>query len=295
MAVLYYSLLNITEKNIRVLYIAEITGKTGLLCWTKNAKKIKEDFKPDLIIAEADSLTNGSGLGWNHASNLHKTGVDVITTGDNCFFKKDLTENLEKIRYVLRPYNLSNEAPGRGCKIVTPENPELKNIKIAVAVFLGQSFFSRMHGENPFIKLPALLEKLREETPYIIIDFHSATSAEKLTLAEIVRGQCSALIGSHNKVQTSDLKILDGTAVITDAGRTGSACSVGGCNVKSRIEEYLTGIPDWTRPAETSPEIQGVLLDIDSNGRTVAAKALKIPVELPPQEAGAAQEASAGS
>ncbi|MDR2864158.1 MAG: YmdB family metallophosphoesterase, partial [Spirochaetaceae bacterium] len=197
--------------------------------------------------------------------------------GECCFYKKDLTENFSKVPYVLRPKNISAQAPGFGSRIY-----KMGDKKIAVAVLLGQSYFKRLHADNPFTALPLLLERLGEETPFIIIDFHSASSAEKRTLFEIANGKCSAVIGSHNRVQTGDEQILSGgTAVISDAGRTGSLNSVGGCDIKTHINEYLSGIPDWSRDAWETPEIQGVVIDLDDKGKSTKIERIKISVPAP--------------
>jgi metallophosphoesterase (TIGR00282 family) len=263
---------------VKVLYIAEIVGKAGIHAVKKGLKQLKQETGASFVIACADGATSGNGLGRNHAAYLRKLGVDVITTGECCFYKKDLVENIEKLPFVLRPENLNSTAPGRGIRVF-----KAGNAKIAVLVTIGQSGFTRLHGENPIARLPVLLERLRQETPVIIIDFHAGATAEKRTLFTAADGKCSAVIGSHTRVQTADEEILPGgTAVITDAGRTGSANSVGGTKIESRIREYLTGIPDWTREAWESPEIQGVFLDIDGNGRSLSIGRIKRPVEPMP-------------
>jgi calcineurin-like phosphoesterase len=215
-------------------------------------------------------------------------GANVLTTGECCFFKKDLTENLEKIPYVLRPDNLNPDAPGFGARIYKIGNGAgNKNAgeKIAVAVLLGQNSFGRLHSGSPFVHLPVLLERLRLETPYIIVDFHAQASAEKKTLFFAADGHCSAVIGSHTRVQTADENILPGgTAVISDAGRTGSAESVGGCETNSRIQEYLSGIPDWTKDAWDQPMVQGVYIDIDTNGKARSIERVRFAVPAAVQE-----------
>jgi calcineurin-like phosphoesterase len=213
-------------------------------------------------------------------------GINVLTTGDCCFYKRDLVENLGKIPYVLRPENLNLQAPGIGSRIY-PAGAA----KIAVTVLLGQSGFARLHGDNPYARLPALLERLRRETPYIIVDFHAEATAEKGALFALADGACSAVLGSHNRVQTGDERTLPGgTAVITDAGRTGSRNYVGGAEINGRIQEYLTGIPDWTREAWEQPEIQGVCLDIDSRGKSLSIERIQWPVPEPPSKSREAQE-----
>ncbi|MDR1104941.1 MAG: YmdB family metallophosphoesterase, partial [Treponema sp.] len=105
------------------------------------------------------------------------------------------------------------------------------------------------------------------------------------TLFYAADGLCSAVIGSHTRVQTADERILKGgTAVITDAGRTGSSLSVGGCDAAGRIGGYISGIPDWTREAWAEPELQGVLIDIGGNGRALSIERIRLPVAAPPAE-----------
>ena len=261
---------------MKILYIAEIVGKSGVYALKKCLPELKREKNPDFIIACADGATGGNGLGRNHAAYIRKLGVQVLTTGECCFYKKDLTENLGKIPYVLRPDNLNIEAPGIGSRVYNTGS-DAKNQKVAVAVLLGQNGFNRVHGNNPFSGLPALLERLRQETPYVVIDFHALATAEKQTFFAMADGGCSAVIGSHTRVQTADERILPGgTAVITDAGRTGSAESVGGCDRESRIKEYLSGIPDWTKETWEKPELQGLFFEIAENGKALSVERLRV-------------------
>jgi metallophosphoesterase (TIGR00282 family) len=272
---------------LKVLYIAEIVGKAGVYALKMALGDLKKQKKADFVIAGADGVTGGNGLGRNHAGYLHKMGINVLTTGECCFYKRDLVENLGKIPYVLRPENLNPQAPGIGARVYS-----VGPAKIAVAVLLGQSGFTRLHGENPYARLPALLERLGRETPYSIVDFHAEATAEKSALFALADGACSAVIGSHNRVQTADETVLPGgTAVITDAGRTGSRNSVGGTEIAGRIQEYLSGIPDWTREAWEQPEIQGVCLNIDSRGKSLSIERIQWPVPEPPaQDRGAGEK-----
>jgi metallophosphoesterase (TIGR00282 family) len=272
---------------VKILYVAEIVGKAGVYACKKGLAAVMARESVDFVIACADGATGGGGLGRNHAAYLHKLGAGAITTGECCFYKKDLVENIEKIPWVLRPANLNPEAPGLGSRIFkTPRG------KVAVAVLLGQSGFTRLHGDNPAAALPALAERLRQETPFVILDFHAEATAEKQTLFAVAAGRCSAVIGSHCRVQTADERILPGgTAVITDAGRTGSAESVGGSDIASRIGEYLSGIPDWTRDAWAKPEFQGVLIDLAEDGTARSIRRVRLPLpEMPVPEKPAGEE-----
>ena len=260
---------------MKVLYVAELVGKCGVYTFRKAINKLKSRCPWDFLIACADGATGGTGLGRTHAAYIHKLGAQAITLGECCFYKKDLTENIEKVPYVLRPENLSYEAPGIGSKVFKAGNE-----KIAVAVLLGQNGFGRIHANSPFTALPSLLDRLKKQTPYVIVDFHAQASAEKKTLFFAADGLCSAVIGSHIRVQTADETIMPGgTACITDAGRTGSLQSVGGCEIDSRIKEYLTGIPDWTRDAWEEPELQGVYLEIGNDGKALSIERIREKID----------------
>ncbi|MDR0403316.1 MAG: YmdB family metallophosphoesterase [Treponema sp.] len=255
---------------MKILYIAELVGKAGIYALKKGLPLLKETLRPDFVIVCADGATGGGGLGRNHAAYIRKLGADVITTGDCCFYKKDLVEDIGKIPYVLRPYNLNPASPGAGERLF-----KVKGSKLAVAVLLGRQDSGRMSPSSPFAALPSFLEQLRAETPYVVVDFHGWASGEKRTFFAAAKGLCTAVIGSHNRVQTADEQVLEGTAVICDAGRTGSAESVGGTETASRIREYLGGIPDWTREAWDKPEIQGVFIEAGDSGRAVSIRRIK--------------------
>jgi metallophosphoesterase (TIGR00282 family) len=253
--------------------VAEIVGKAGIYAFKLALGELKDRWGIDFVIACGNGTTGGNGLGRNHAAYLHKLGAEAITTGDCCFYKKDLVENFSKIPYVLRPANLNPGAPGCGFRVFKTEKG-----KVAVAVLLGQSGFGKLHGDNPFYALPALTEQLRRETPLVIVDFHAEATAEKRTLFAIAAGRCSAVIGSHCRVQTADEGIFKGTAVITDAGRTGSIDSVGGADRDERIAEYLTGIPHWTKEAWGRPELQGVCIELDKDGTALSIERVRHPL-----------------
>ncbi|MDR1788021.1 MAG: YmdB family metallophosphoesterase [Treponema sp.] len=257
-----------------IFYVAEIVGKAGVYALKQGLPKIKARHKVDFTIACADGATGGNGLGRSHAAYLRKLGCEVLTLGERCFYKKDLTENIDKLPYVLRPANLRPEAPGRGLRVY-----KAAGAKVGVAVLLGQSCFDRTHGDNPYAAFPLLAERLRAETPIVIFDFHAQATGEKQTLFHLAAGHCSAVLGSHTRVQTTDERIVSGTALVTDAGRTGSADSVGGADPAARIGEYLSGIPDWTREAYARPELQGVLIEVDeATGRARAITRVKEPL-----------------
>ncbi|AGT44338.1 TIGR00282 family metallophosphoesterase [Treponema pedis] len=249
---------------MNILYVAEITGKAGVWVVKTMLKTLKEKFKPDFTIANANSATGSSGLGKQHAGYLKKLGIDCITISDSAFQKKDLVDSIENISYVLRPANLPSVSPGRGFKFFYNEKKE----KLAVVSVLGRIGHHKIMSENPYIETEKLIEKLKTETGFIFIDFSSFATAEKQAFGFMLDGKVSAVIGSGSKVQTADEKILqNGTAYITDTGRTGSLNSVGGYAAEDRIREYKTCLPDFGKDTWERPVIQGVYLELDKTGR----------------------------
>lgn len=248
---------------MRVLYIAEIVGKTGVFAVKSALGRLKAEFKPDFTIACADSATGGSGLGVQHAVYLRKLGAECLTMGEGAFFKKDLVEYYPRAPWVLRPANYPAGVPGRGFRAYdTPAG------RLGVIVLLGRTGFSRVQPDNPFDALDQVAERLRTEADALVLDFHAATTAEKRTMIRHADGAVAAVLGSHGRVRTADAAIsAAGTASVTDCGRTGSQMSVGGQDPDTRVREYISGIPEWAADGALGVEVQGCVLDIGPDGR----------------------------
>lgn len=259
---------------IRILYIAEIVGKAGVFTVKKLLPRIKRDLRVDFTIGNADSATGGAGLGRQHAVYLRKLGVEAITTGECAYYKRDIVEYMPKAPYLLRPANYPYGNPGKGYKVFA-----CGAARIAVFQLLGQAGFSRVHLANPYHSVSDLARKLREETPIVVLDFHAATTAEKQTMARHIEGSVTAVIGSHTKAQTADARVRGGTAYITDAGRTGSLMSVGGFDPETRVREYLSGIPAWSKDGRIGLELQGCLIEAAEDGRALSIEALRLPCD----------------
>jgi len=260
---------------IRVLYIGEIVGKAGVFCIKQALKTIKSEKNIDFVIANGEGTTGGFGIGKNHSIYLHKLGIDVITAGEKVYFKKDMVPHIGKASYILRPANYPPANPGRGWRVY-----QAGDKRIGVICLLGQSGFTRVHLSNPFTFLPELVSRVREETPLIVVDFHASTTAEKYSMFHHADGLVSAVIGSHTKVLSADEHIKPkGTAVICDSGRTGSFLSVGGLDPSIEIQQFLTQIPERSNEYWKSLELQGVIIDINNDGKAEHIERVKYPVQ----------------
>jgi 2',3'-cyclic-nucleotide 2'-phosphodiesterase len=253
------------DTNLKILYIAEIVGKAGVFCVKSLLPALRAERGLDLVVANGDGATGGFGIGRGHAIYLHKLGVDVITSGECIYYKRDMVPHIGSAPYILRAANYPHGNPGRGWTVVPAGGS-----KVAVVSLLGISGFTKTHLGNPFHLMPRLAAKLREETQAVIVDFHAASTGEKGTLFHHLDGSVSAVIGSHGKVATADEHIRPkGTATITDAGRTGSALSVAGLDPEVEIRKLLTQVHEKSRAAWASLELQGVYLEIAPDGRAV--------------------------
>ncbi|HSV55567.1 MAG TPA: TIGR00282 family metallophosphoesterase [Magnetospirillaceae bacterium] len=256
---------------VRILYIAEIVGKTGVFVVKKLLPELRRELRPDLVVACADGATGGSGLGRSHAVYLRKLGADVLTTGERGFYKRDIVDFFPKVSWLLRPANYPAGVPGQGWRVY-----QAGVRKIAVIQLLGQAGFARTHLANPFLLADDLVPRLRQEAPVVLVEFHAATTSEKITMAAHLDGRVTAVIGAHTRIPTADARIsARGTAAITDAGRTGSFLSVGGMDPEDRIREYLTGIPGWSKDGKGDLELQGCLVEAGEDGLAVSIQLIR--------------------
>ena len=257
---------------VRILCLGEVVGKAGIFCVKTMLNKIKHDFQVDFTIANAEGATGGFGIGKNHSIYLHKLGIDVLTSGEKIYYKKDMALHIRNAPYILRPANYPAGNPGWGWRIYN-----LGDKKIAVISMLGQSGFSRLHLSNPYTYVPELVKKIKDETPIIILDFHAATTAEKYTMFHLADGMVSAIAGTHTKALTADEAIMPkGTGVIADTGRVGSLESVGGLDPEIEIRKFLTQVPERSGDGKLNLEVQGVLFDISEDGRTEKIKRVRV-------------------
>jgi metallophosphoesterase (TIGR00282 family) len=267
---------------MNILFLGEIVGKSGVWCVKELLPKLKQQHAIDFVIADGEGATGGFGLGKNHSVYLHKLGIDCITLGECAYYKKDMVEHIARSPYILRPANYPPKNPGRGWMVY-----EAADRKVAVISLLGQSGFRRVHLKNPYSLLPKLLEAITPQTRTVVVDFHAVTTAEKGTLFWVADGRVSAVVGTHTKALTADERILPGgTAVITDAGRTGSIESVAGLDPEIEIRKLTTLIHEYSKEAWGKLELQGVVLSIGEDGKAIGIKRIREETTAPPSAAG---------
>jgi metallophosphoesterase (TIGR00282 family) len=261
--------------SIRVLFLGEIVGKPGITTVKSALRKLREDRQIDLVIANGEGATGGFGLGRAHSMQLFKLGIDILTGGEKIYYKKDMVEFIAKNPNILRPANYPQQNPGRGVKYLT-----VKDMKVCVINLLGNADFPRTHLGNSFSLAQMLVDKAKEDNQIVLLQYHASTTAEKSTMAYMLDGKASAVIGTHTKVLSGDERILKkGTAFITDNGRCGSQTSVGGFLSETEINKFITQIPVRSNECWEDLQLVGVLVEIGDDGKATLIETVRIPVE----------------
>lgn len=255
---------------MHILFIGDIVGSPGRGAVAKLLPKLKDELQLDFVVANAENAAGGSGITPSVADELLGYGVDLLTSGDHIWKKKEILEIIDKTRRILRPANYPESTPGVGSCAM--ESKSINGVVVGVINLVGRVFMQAV--ECPFQTAKREIEKLKKDTSVILVDIHAEATSEKIALGYFLDGLVSAVVGTHTHVQTADERILPkGTAYITDLGMTGPYNSVIGQRVDQIIQRFLTGMPTRFEVATEDIQLHGVVLDIDS--QTGRAKSIE--------------------
>jgi metallophosphoesterase (TIGR00282 family) len=243
---------------VKLLFIGDIIGKPGRDALSRELHRIVDRHRVDLVIANGENAAGGFGLTAETAQELFKCGVQMITSGNHIWDKKDALEYIKREERIVRPANYPEGTPGKGTAIVkTPGG-----VKIGILNLEGRVFMNNL--DCPFRCADKEIAKLKEETPIVFVDFHAEATSEKASLGWHLDGRVCAVIGTHTHVQTADERILTaGTAYMTDAGMTGAFDSVIGVKKEEAILKFLTQRPSKFEVAKKDIRINGVVIEVD--------------------------------
>jgi len=253
---------------MRVLIVGDTVGKPGRQACLKIIPRLRESEKLDCIIINGENIAGGSSITADTIRELFDSGAHVITSGDHIYRKKDSIELLEQNPRILKPLNYPPGTPGKGSVVV-----ELADkTKIAVINLMGRVFLKTI--DCPFRAVEKELDRLRKETPNIVVDLHAEATSEKVAMGWFLDGKVSAVVGTHTHVQTADEQILPhGTAYITDLGMCGPHYSVIGRKIENVLQHFITQMPPHLEVATDDIRLSGVVIDIDSSsGRAKSIK-----------------------
>lgn len=253
---------------MKVLLIGDITGSPGRKILGEKLGLLQKKESIDFIIANAENAAGGSGITPAIANELFSYDIDVLTSGDHIWKKREIVEFIARENRVLRPANYPDDTPGAGFGIYESRSGE----KIGVVNLLGRVFMQPI--DCPFRKAAECIEKIRAVTKTIFVDIHAEATSEKIALGWYLDGKVSCVYGTHTHVQTADEKILpQQSAYITDIGMTGPFDSVIGRKKEPVLECFLTQMPTRFEMAENDVRINGAIVDVDINtGRALSIK-----------------------
>lgn len=261
---------------MNILLIGDIVGQPGRTAVEKLLPGLKKDYKIDFVIANAENCAGGAGVTPKTATELLNLGVDVLTTGDHIWDRKEIEEIINTQKRILRPANFSLQALGKGAVVLKANN----DLEVGVINLLGRVFIGN-NVDCPFKTAKQEVEKIKPETPIIFVDIHAEATSEKIALGWYLDGLVSCVFGTHTHVQTADERILpSGSAFISDIGMTGPFDSVIGRKIEPVLHRFITGMPTRFELGETNIQLHGAVVEVDEkNGRAVSIKRIQKKLE----------------
>jgi 2',3'-cyclic-nucleotide 2'-phosphodiesterase len=236
-----------------ILAIGDVIGKPGRQVVEKHVRGLREQYRLDLVIANAENIAGGLGVTPATARELFDAGVDVLTSGNHIWAQKEIIPYLDGEMPILRPLNYPPGVPGRG---------HLNIGDVMVVNLIGRTFMDNY--DCPFRAMDQLLAHRNRRPPVIIVDFHAEATSEKMAMGKYLDGRVSAVLGTHTHVGTIDTRLLPkGTAYVTDIGMAGPIDSVIGDSADDVLQRFLTLIHSRLSVASGRTMLNAVLVDVD--------------------------------
>ena len=243
---------------MNILLIGDIFASPGRVLVARHLQEIISEEKIQLAIANAENSAGGFGVTPQIAHELFSLGVDVLTSGNHIWDKKEIFDYLPREPRLLRPANYPAELPGSGVLVTKARN----GVPVAVIDLQGRVYLPAI--DDPFRKADEILKALDPAVKVRVVDFHAELTSEKMAMGWYLDGRVSALIGTHTHIPTADERILPGgTAYQTDVGMTGPYDSVIGSDKNLAIRRFLTGMPVRLENAKSGAELHAVIITVD--------------------------------
>jgi 2',3'-cyclic-nucleotide 2'-phosphodiesterase len=262
---------------LRCMVIGDIIGRPGRLAVVGALRDLRAELDLDLVIANGENLAAGAGLTPSLSEELLASGVDVITSGNHIWDKREIYDYLDSGRPVLRPLNYPDDAPGRGWLVHTLPDGD----RVAVVNVMGRVFMNQL--DSPFSAMDSLLDAAADPLPALrIVDFHCEITSEKNAMGWYLDGRVTAVLGTHTHVPTADARLLPkGTAYISDVGMTGPRDSVIGFSLETVLPRFLTHLPTRFAVADGPVSFNAVVVEADlATGRARSITQLQRLIEV---------------
>jgi len=261
---------------MKLLFIGDIVGRPGRDLVRRHLKALASSLGVDLVIANGENAAGGAGITRDNTNEILAAGVDVITSGNHVWDKRETLEFIGTEPRLIRPANYPAGTPGLGCHVVTTRT----GVRVGVINVMGRVFLHAL--DDPFRVAEREIERVRNDGAQVIfVDIHAETTSEKMALGWYLDGRVSAVIGTHTHVQTADERILPGgTAYLTDVGMTGPHDGVIGMDRTAVIARFMSGLPVRFEPASGDARLHGVTITADPvTGRATAIERVALTEE----------------
>lgn len=260
---------------MKILFIGDIVGKPGRRAVQEILPSLIGNREIDLVIANCENAAAGFGITRDVVEELYDAHIDILTSGNHIWDKKEVLGFIEDYETLLRPANYPGLVPGKGSVLM----PTAAGDYVGVLNLAGRIFMQPI--DCPFVTAKKEIVRLKAKTNIIIVDMHAEATSEKKALGWYLDGEVSAVLGTHTHVQTADDEVLPGgTAYISDVGMTGPFDSVIGIKKDTIIEKFLTQVPNRFDVAKGDIRLQGVFMDIDAqSGRANAIERISVKLK----------------
>jgi metallophosphoesterase (TIGR00282 family) len=250
---------------IRILFVGDIVGRPGRDLVRRGLRALREYHHIDLVVANAENAAAGSGITREIGEELLDHGVDVMTSGNHIWSRKEAIDYIGIEPRLLRPANYPAGVPGNGSYLARAESGE----SVGVVNIMGRVFMQSI--DDPFAVVLREIDRLRLGTRVVFVDFHAEATSEKIAMGWHLDGRVAAVVGTHTHVQTADERILPkGTAYLTDVGMTGPHDSVIGVETGVALGRFLNAMPARFETATANPRLNAVVVEVDAaTGRAV--------------------------
>ncbi len=250
---------------LNLLFFGDVVGKGGRKAMAAVIPRLKQKYRCQFAVVNAENCASGAGMTLSSLREMPE--ADVFTGGDHIWDRKELEQEINGIKNLIRPANLSKLQPGKGWdKFRNPAGGDVAVISLLGKVFMKESAYC------PFETVEEILKEIPITTKCILVDFHAEATSEKLAMAAFLDGKVTAVLGTHTHVQTADARILPGgTAAITDVGMVGGANSILGRSTEDVIRKFRTGMPTKLSVVEENIRYDAVVISYEMNtGKAVA-------------------------
>src|ERR1700704_257717 len=263
------------HRALRILFIGDIVGRPGRELVRNGLGPLVDYHSIDLVIANAENSAAGFGITREIGDQLLEWGVDVMTSGNHIWDKKEALDYIGTESRLLRPANYPAGAPGNGSYLARSKDGQT----VAVINVMGRVFMPLL--DDPFAIVLKEIEALKSRARIIFVDFHAEATSEKIAMGWHLDGKVTAVVGTHTHVQTADERILPkGTAYLTDVGMTGPHDSVIGVEIQAALGKFINGLPARFDTATENPRLNAVIIEADAQtGRATDIERLSYGME----------------